>query len=200
MGFFDFFNSYTQEEKDLIDFYTSKYSQGNTSEEAKRLAKEMIDGCIAKSKAEGMYESRNLGEEYIKNEEKYPRIKEIRKEGVQDIDIQWFWNMSDVARKVTIEEYEMRITTTFMSLLDQRLSREEAAAKLKKSMPTYHLGNPNISDIDSLLPYELKNIVEIYVSTQSQRLGFVGFKDKVDEYSSFNAFIRAMIKAGEFDE
>jgi len=204
MSIFKFFTTYTKEEKELIDFYTQKYLQGLTFNKAKKLATELIDRCISKSKMEGLYDIKNLGDLFLENEDKYPEFKEIKKEGVQDIDIQWFWNMSDVARKATIEEWQDRLISTFKCLLDQGLTKEDATIRIRKSMPTYSLDKKNLSketnDVDRALPYEIKNIIELYISKTAVEIGGEKLKSNIEKFSSFNAFIRDAIKKEEFSK
>lgn len=190
-----FFSKYNDTETSLLEIYKKLPELSEVNVE------ELLDLCIEESKEEGTY---NLPEgrgdllliEERKNENIKEKLEVIRKEGVTDKDIRWWYNLNDIEKRMMLKTDEMARMALFMSKLQGPGSDKEAAESVKKYHPMY--GNPEDTEFasgnDRPLPVELKDRINIYV--EKQGIDNSEFKKKIESSSTFNALIRKEIKKG----
>ncbi|MBD3286984.1 hypothetical protein GF359_10055 [candidate division WOR-3 bacterium] len=144
----------------------------------------------------------NLGDLLLQREVNDKKVKKVldkkRKEGVTDDDIKWWWNMSDIARRLMVKVDEVFIYTLYLKFTkEEGLSPEEANRKVRMNRPIF--GNPDDARFargkDRPLPDELRNRVNAFFIAEAAK-DPEGFKKAAKACSSFNAFVRKQIKAG----
>lgn len=219
MGLFD---NYNKIEKELLEIYSNDLATVGIPD-SRRMAKELLNRAIEKSKKEGTYNlPPNFGDIILKNERvEDPTIEKAaeifrktlhqkRAEGVKDEDIKWWWNLNDVERHIMLSVDEMHRMALFINELEKStaLTKEMAANQASKIVwkhhPIYTYGDPTqkpqnaplgIKKEDLPLPVELKDRVNIYIEKQG-RDNPEKFKKEVENSSTLNALIRKEIKAG----
>lgn len=212
MGIRDFFSSYTQIERALLELYASTISVARaiSESEARKTAEDMLKQAIEESKEEGTYHLphtfgdiilgsartdhhaiRNLAEEMRNN------IPKKKAEGVRDEDIRWWWNLNDIERRIMVKVDDVARTALFLHELDLGEDPPEAAAKVRKFHPMY--GDPDdtthTKGDDRPLPYELKDRINTYVEKRG-KANPDGFKREVEASSTYNALVRREIRTG----
>lgn len=143
----------------------------------------------------------NAGDILLKKETTDPGTRSMlakkRKEGVRNEDIRWWWNMHDLERCMMVEIDNITRGAVYIDGLENGMSFEEAAAKVRKYHPMY--GEPNdtsnSSGEDRPLPYELKDRVNAYIE-KKRPSGPDDLKKQVEQSSSFNALVRKEIRKG----
>lgn len=215
MGLFG--SKYTTEEKEILDFYTQlSVTMGVPASDARKMTEETLDELIDASKKRGTYNlPRNFGDVILgiatSND---PAIMKLadgvrehspqkREEGVKDEDIQWWWNMSDVGRRMMLKQDEMARTNLFIGELKNNTlpSKEEAGKKAATAVRKFHplYGYPQdtreASGEDRPLPHELKDRINIYVGKRAETDPATLKKD-MEDASSFNALVRRDIREG----
>lgn len=213
MGFFNF-SKYNDIEKAMLDTYSQILSMsGVPSSEAKKLTGDMLNQAIEQSKKEGTYDfPQNLGDIILGEadtdnltikkvaesiRQKLPRKKE---EGVRDEDVRWWWNLSDVERRMMLAQDLAAKSTGMLAALEKGIatSPDEAIAIVIKIYPVY--GNPDdtthSSGDDRPLPYEIKDRVNIYIQKRAGK-NSEEYKKEMESSSSFNALIRKEMRAGK---
>jgi hypothetical protein len=210
MGLFNFLK-YNNIEKALLNNCSQMMSMtGISSAEAKKMAEDTLDRAIEESKKGGTYYlPQNLGDIILGDagsdnptikkivgsiRQKLPKIK---KEGVRDDDVRWWWNLNDIERHMMLKEDENARMALFIDRLKKGDLPDKAAEKVRKFHPMY--GDPDDASLttgdDMPLPCELKNRINIYIE---KRFGdnTEKYKNDIEESSTFNALIRKEIKAG----
>jgi hypothetical protein len=206
MGMFSkFFGSSQDIEKRLKDQYVPLFQMkiGMSASQAKSAFRDILKQAKEKSLKEGTSNlPQNFGEVLLQDESIDENIRSMlakkRKEGVRDEDIRWWWNMHDLERRMMLKVLDVTKLAFYEKLIERDgLSEDEALKRLRKTFPIY--GNPDDTTHaigeDRPLPHELKNRIEIYMSRRmwgSERL-----KRAIEWSSSFNAFIRKLIKKGK---
>jgi len=126
-------------------------------------------------------------------------LEKARNGGASDDDIREWWDSNDLERQVA-----RGFSTQFNAMgwiieRDKGLNDEQAGINLRKAMPVY--GNPDDLSIlkgdDRPLPYELLFRIDRYLKrvlmTDDKKIGYL---NKKELFSSFNAFIRNEIREG----
>lgn len=192
-------------EKTLAELYSQMFADymGMPESEARTMAQQMLD--VAKKKSEEQGSSRlrpDFGNLLLQHEATDPRIHRMleraRREGATNKDIEWWWNLQDLDRRMAIESDNAFRLALFNAKLETGAAPEEAAAAVRRRFPMY--GNPGDtahgSGDDTPLPYELKNRINIWRMKQElEDPG--GYQKRQGEASSFNALVRAAIGNGE---
>jgi hypothetical protein len=178
-------------------------------------AQAIVDAAIMDSRYEGgYYLPRNFGDIVLGNAVSDERtvndfaqkirrdLPQKRVEGVRDEDIRWWWNLSDVERRMMLKYDDACRFASTMSALGRITGRSEkdalklALAITKKTSPVFgnHNASPYADGEDRPLPCELKNRVNSYLQKRKKESG----NDKVETegFSSLNAFLRKEILAG----
>lgn len=197
-----FGNKNIELERQLIKCYADgKMScSGIPRQEAEQLAKDMLK--LAKQKMKESKQDKlplNFGNYILEQEKKDPasmRMDVKRKEGVKDDDILWFWNMNPLERCMIEVDDENSRMAAFMQHSEEGMSSESAANKIRKFIVMY--GNPedtkHTQGDDRPLPPELKDRINKWLAKYMDKEEI--FKDKLKQYSTMNAFVRAEIRSG----
>jgi len=191
------FNNYNEIEKQLLEHYTQFFTTMSLPD-AKKTAKDMLNKAIEESK-----EARNLNIEKVA--EIFRKVLPVKRaEGVKDEDIRWWWNLNDVERKMMLKIDEFYKLTLFMEACKNGKSEQEAGKMMWEAHPMYTEGDPNIKPEkisfepkreDYRLPIELKDRVNRYIEKRANE-DPEKIKQDLKDFSTFNAFIRKEIRAG----
>lgn len=190
-------------EKALFEMYTKMLSQipvGMNEEQIHMEVKKAIVLCKEMSIKEGTYKlPNNYGDLLVKaaknGDLKAQKIVvNARKEGAVDEDICEFWNLNDLQRRMVFWSENLFRYSSFLSFSENGLNPDDTMAKIRKMFPMY--GNPedtqHVSGDDRPLPHELRNRVDKY----RMKHGSSCIKDKVKNFSTYNAFVREEIRRG----
>ena len=189
-------------EKGIVELYTTMLISGRglSSNEAGKIVRGMLE--VAKQRMKETSQDKlppNFGNIILGKEKENASFMNInikREDGVRDKDIIWFWNMHPLERCMLEIDDENSRMTTFMANIEKGISHEESANQVRKFHPMF--GDPK--DIththgdDRPLPPELKDRINKWIEKQASNTEAV--KQKLQQYSTMNAFIRAEIKAG----
>ena len=208
------FLKYTATERLILNQYTDLFSMtlGYDKSAAKKMATEMIDTAIKEAKDEntyflpsgilgdmilGGYKDNSIVGVLVKYVCKTLPIK--RKDGVRDEDIQWWWNLDDISRRMVIEFDAISKMASFISdREDNKLSVKKSGENSRKYSPIY--GDPNdlshSKGDDRPLPWELKDRINIYIENMIGE-GIEKSRPKVEKSTSFNSLIRKEIRNGK---
>lgn len=138
---------------------------------------------------------------YEKTIKRMPRLKN---ESVRNEDIKWWWNLTEMER-LMINANDENIRFIFFVGKLQEISNEyssreaaELAANeiVKKTFSIYGYEDSPTFDQDAPLPFELKDRVDIYMENLCITGEINNLSNRTNMFSSFNAFIRSEIKAG----
>jgi len=197
-----FKNKDSEVEKKLIELYTGLLAsvRNLSKNEAEKLARDMLQTAKQKMIESGQDKiATGFGKVILEREKIDPGFMNMdvkRKDSVKDEDIIWFWNMHPLDRCMMEVDDETSRLAIFMHFLKEGADSEEAANRLRKSYPMF--GNPNdtkhTKGEDRPLPVELKDRVNKWVIKNKDDLK--GTQDKLQQYLTMNAFIRAEIRAG----
>ena len=169
-------------------------------------AKKHFRSVLQQAKADSINEGTsdlpsNYGDIRLEKESTNEEIKAIftklRKEGVRNEDIRWWWNTHDLERRMMVEVDVITRMALFTKLKEEGRTPEEASKVVRKAHPMF--GDPNdttyTSGKDTPLPIEFKDRINIYVekriSTNPEQ-----FKKDIEVSSTFNALIREEIAKG----
>jgi len=211
----DLLQQYTQVEYTLLTQYALMCTMiGLMPSRAFKKARTILDTAIEESREEGgYYLPRNFGDiilgqaasdESAVNEPAERIRKDLprkRAEDVRDEDIRWWWNLSDVERRMMLkydDACRMALTMRELRLIKCNSEKEtvrRTIAAARRLSPVY--GNPGDAPHagdDRPLPHELKNRVTAYL--QKKQITIDACKDKIADFSSLNAFIRHEIRSG----
>jgi len=143
-----------------------------------------------------------LGDFLLERESADKKVSEVlakkRKEGVKDEDIRWWWNMPDLARRMMVKVDEVFLYSMYLKFTkEEGLAPEDANEKLRRVRPVF--GNPDdvsyAKGQDRPLPDELRDKVNKFFLEKGQK-DPDGLKDGAEACTSFNAYIRKELKAG----
>lgn len=192
-------------ENSLLDLYTgiwARMQQGSVDaargevaqwiNEAKRDAKRDGDAALP----------RRYGEILLAGESTDPQIQARlaikRAEGVRDAVIRWWWNLNYIERRLMLKIDNLSRMAVFIQELSAERTPEDAARHIWKYFPNY--GNEHEVSAgegnDRPIPYELKDRVNTWLEQQRLENASVP-KERLDQTSSFNAVVRAEIRAGK---
>jgi hypothetical protein len=125
-------------------------------------------------------------------------LKKKRQEGVTDEDISVYWNAPELWRRTVDQLGRFLMFSLWKELVAQGKSEEAAAIHVRKAFPYW--GDPDDTRVtsgdDRPLPAELSRREDAWTSRERQRIGDEAFKERCESSSSYNAIIRAEIRAG----
>lgn len=212
MGLFD---NYNKIEKRLLEIYSQMFTKMGIPD-AQKMAKDILNRAIEKSKREGTYNlPPNFGNIILKEQKTEDLVVEkfagaIRKtlpmkriEGVRDKDIRWWWNLNDVERSIMVAVDEMNRMALFLKLrTDEGKTAEQATEIIWKFHPKYTYGYqgekkniPKQVEDQLSLPIELKDRINIYIEKRATS-DPEQYKKDIEKSSTFKALVRKEIKAG----
>jgi predicted RNase H-like HicB family nuclease len=202
-------------EKELEETYSQMLSQlptGMTLEHARSEVKKAIELCKEQAIKEGTNVlPDNYGDLLIQAAESgEPKAKKIvdtaHKEGATDEDIREFWNLNDLQRRIVLWSENIHRVAMASSLLKplwesgnlSKDAEEKVAAKVRKTFPMY--GDPDNTRVTSgdnrPLPHELRGRIDRWRIKLITEQGEQMIKEKLNSYSTFNAFVRDEIRKG----
>ena len=205
--------------RNLINMYASVYekTQNLDHTEAQRMATELFESALNEATEKGALDlPKDLGNMIIdKIIPIHPKAKEIydktrkrmlrlKNELVKNNDVIWWWNLTEIERIMINKNDETVRFAFFLNKLQEiadRYPSVEAAtpvarAMVNKSFAIYGYEESPTFDQDSPLPFELKDRVDAYMEKIALNGDICNLKIKTQHYSSFNAFVRSEIKAG----
>lgn len=213
MGIFNFLK-YNASERTILDQYIELFNVvwGYDISMSKKMAEELLDIAIKESKEENTYclpsgmlgdvilsdfEDNSVIGDFVNHVRKTLPIK--RKDGVRDEDIQWWWNLDDISRRMIRDIDAIGKLTNFISdRKDSKLSVKKSGENSRKYNPIY--GDPKDLSFskgdDRPLPWELKDRINIYIENEIEK-GIDKLRGKVGKSTSFNSLIRKEIRNGK---
>lgn len=207
MGIFSrIFGSSSPLEKELEELHVSSLQDmmGLTLSEAKSAFRAMLKEAKEEAIKEGTLNlPPNFGDILLEKEATDVNIKTMlakrRREGVQDKDIRWWFNMYDLERRMALKVDDMfRLALLIKYREEDRLDESEAVRKVKKTFPIF--GDPDdtthTTGDDRPLPYELKDRINIYIIKKRTQTHKEKFEKEIEGFSTMNALIRNEIKKG----
>jgi hypothetical protein len=125
-------------------------------------------------------------------------VKKLRREGVNDEDIRWWWNMHDLERRMMLLVDDMSRTAVMMEAMnDKGQSRERGAASVRTMFPIF--GDPDdtrhAQGDDRPLPFELKERINVYIERRA-REDSSSLKCDIAKHTTVNALVRHEIRCG----
>lgn len=190
-------------ERELHDMYAQMLCTvaGYTPTQANQVVSEAIAACKREGKSEGTADlPGDFGDRMIDaarmGEPKSKRIVEMaRREGCTDDDIKEWWNLPNLSGRMVLWSENLFRNSVFLHAIhDDGLSAEDAVARVHKMFPIY--GDPEdtskLSGKNRPLPHELRGRVDRY----KQNLGAELITEQVNEFPSYNAFVRHAIRQG----
>jgi len=185
----------------LLSAYTAELAQQTGDQAAAgQMARQAIEACKQQAVAEGTdKQPANYGTMIVSAiRQKHPRTVEIfgpiLREGVTLKDIELWWNQSDLERRMVLFFEAFSRQVVFRKALEDGTPEAEAARVVKRVFPMY--GDPSDGRVgsgdDRALPHELSERVEAF----SKATGAVNIAAAVERYSSYNAFVREMMRQG----
>lgn len=210
------FNNYNEIEKQLLGHYVQFFTAMGLPD-AKKMAKDMLNKAIEKSKGERTYYlPYNFGDIMLEIEKaehlNIEKVAEIfrrilpqkRAEGVRDEDIRWWWNLNDVERQMMLSVDEFHRLALFINEVKSGKTDKDAGKTVWEAHPIYTNGDPNtkperapfeLKREDFPLPIELKDRINRYIEERDKD-DPEKIKQDLKGFSTFNAFIRKEIKEG----
>ncbi|WP_434579202.1 hypothetical protein [Thermoanaerobacterium thermosaccharolyticum] len=173
-------------------------AMGMNHKEALKLANEIVNKAVENCKTAGVY-GKEPNPLFLYEEAKYnldykDYIEVIKKDGVTDEDIQEWHGLSYLERAVIdVSDYMSRFTA-YIYYLDKGYNSEKAAREVRHKYPIW--GDPRQKDkYLTPLPWELK-LREIRWKEKYYNNPYA-LEEKIRQYLTYNAMIRAAIKEGE---
>jgi len=190
-------------DKKLKDIYVSKLvANGNTLSDSKKIFRRLLRLAKKESRLEGTsHLPKNYGDfllqESLSKDKTKNIIEDLRKDGVRDEDIKWWWNMHDLERRI-IEKIDDNIRiVSFINSRKEGISEEKAVKDIRKFHPMY--GDPKdtsqTTGDDRPLSDELRNRVNAYIEKRS-KTDPEEYKKEIEKSTTFNALIRQEIRKG----
>jgi hypothetical protein len=199
-------NDWAEAEKRLEPQYVSffKESMGMPAEVAREIFKALVKEQKDTAHREGTDRlPGSFGELLLERERTDEKVRSAfaskRAEGVTDEDIEVWWNMHDLERRMICKVDEMNRILLFEKLVRNSGATEPEAAQLvAKRFPIY--GDPEHlvleTDDDRPLPFELKWRVNRYL-TERAKADPDGFHRETEASTSLNALLRKAFREGK---
>jgi hypothetical protein len=153
------------------------------------------------SKNEGVLQIPS-GDILLENENTNQKFKnfldKIRKEGVRDEDIRWWWNLHDLERRM-IKKFDLINQNTILNKLreEENMTADELKNVVRKYFPLY--GDPDNITNDSgehrPIPYELQGRIKKYIERRLT-IDREDYRKDLEISESFNSLIRKELNNG----
>lgn len=204
MGIFSrlFLSGEKQIEAGLEELYSKAYASYSrvSMSEARRDVRKAIWACKEEARREGTDRlPDNFGTLLVtKTEELHAMgvsiIENARLNGASNEDIEEWWNLHDLQRRMVIWHGNVIRYANFLSFREDGFSADEAMARIRAMLPMY--GDPNdtshTTGDDRPLRHELRGRVDRY----RERYGAQAILEASKQFSTFNAFIRSEMRRG----
>lgn len=178
-------------------------SLGMSSSEAQEAASSILEVAKAQSVKEGTDKfQRGFGDFLVEpgtsGGDVPPIVQKLRRNGVTDQDIRWWWNMHDLERRMMVVFDDMSRTSLLIDAMERRkLDEADAAALVRKTFPIF--GDPDntahADGEDRPLPFELKGRVSAYMQKRTQG-DPKAFREDVANFPTLNALVRHEMTKG----
>lgn len=190
-------------DKKLKNIYVPKFiANDNTLSDSKKIFRRLLRLAKKESRLEGTsHLPKNYGNFLLKqslsDSKTKTMVEDLRKDGVRDKDIKWWWNMDDLERRI-IEKIDDNIrVVSFINSCKEEISEEKAAKDVRKFHPMY--GDPKdtseTTGDDRSLPDELRNRVNAYIEKRS-KTDPEEYKKEIEKSTTFNSLVRQEIRKG----
>ncbi|MBV1756848.1 MAG: hypothetical protein KMY55_03300 [Dethiosulfatibacter sp.] len=184
----------TIEENFLRDIENYFKSSGFNANESKTLASDLLIRCKNKCEEEQSEKYSGIGtkvfELAVNDEYLAYCVRLARDNGVKDKEIETWWSLSDLERSIIQEVNTQTTLVALTQYLEDGLSSQQAAKKVKKYYAMYGYAENN-GDKKRPIPPELKSKVDEYIRTMtSSELMISSFKLRLEKYSNFNELVR----------
>lgn len=186
-------------EAQLVEQYAMGFqASGHSPHEAETMARNMVAQAKQEVAQRGWSnQPPNYGDLLLQQESSnasiHAALEAIRAEGVRDEDIRWWWNMSPLERVMIQKADELNRTAGFIEALKQGLDGEQAAKRVFAFHPKFGDVADGEGD-DRPIPIELKRRIVEFTERHYNSPDLM--RRKTEQATSFNALIRAEIRAG----
>lgn len=183
----------------LVNEYAQAFqSLGISAAEARKNASEMVADARQEVERRGWSgHGTSYGDIVLRQEPQNRELHEwlaaLRADGVRDADIRWWWNMHPLERVMIEKSDELNRTSAFLTCLKQGLDADAATKKVFQAHAKFGDPREGTGD-DRPLPTELKNRILDFL--ERQYMNPWSWRARMDASSSFNAIVRAEIRAG----
>ena len=189
--------------KKLKNIYIPKLiANGYTPKDSKKIFKILLKSAKKESRLQGTSNlPKNYGsfllKERLSNVETRTIVEDLRKDGVRDEDMRWWWNMDDLERRIIEKIDDDIIIVNFINNCKEGMSEEEAAKNVRKFYPMYGDLKETSKPIgnDRSLPEELRNRINAYIEKRA-KTDPEEYKKEIEKSTTFNALVRGEIKKG----
>lgn len=197
-------------ESQLLSELINKYTQylnvlflkiGQSEVDVLKLVEKLVENCFKKSKDEGNFPENKmaimvLNRKNNNNQTINEYVLRIKKDGVIDEDIDDWWSLNDVERKL-IFEIENYFINFFLALGEESgLKGDDVVRFLMKNKSVYdNFNHPFFSGDSAPLPIELRNRVNKCMNSFLE--DDTKFNEELNNYPSMNAFLRHKITMGD---
>jgi hypothetical protein len=178
---------------------------GLSRREAEKSARERVEQGISRAKAGGLYQAAPIGEavlQHYKNDpEESVKWEALQKEGVTEEDLIRWWNLHPVERELVLIDDEAARLGTWLSLIDQGQTPDQASRNIWKSFAMFgdYLAKPTFPEEPSsvMLPGELKDRVNRWLEKISTEKTPDEVRAEAAQFGTMNGYVRHLICRGE---
>jgi hypothetical protein len=136
----------------------------------------------------------NEGDSILQQTPPHPLLGVIRQDGVRDEEVRWWWNMPPLERLMIEQCDEFMRMAAFTDLMKRGYNADEAAKRVFRAHALF--GDPRQAvGEDRPLPIELKGRTVQFM--EWGRAAPDQYRALLEQATSFNAIIRALIRAGK---
>ena len=185
---------------------------GVTMEQAVQQATELVAMASAESRASGGGHPPGYGDELLRRvSNRDPDVltayEQLHADGVTDDDIRWYWNLSDMEKRVIDKVADAVRMASFIHWMDATAEehpdyrRDQLGAIAGERVRQVHpmFGDPSDDSVasgeDRPLWPELKDRIDRY--TEAHFADLRALHNEVLKETSFNAWVRKKMRAGE---
>jgi hypothetical protein len=149
----------------------------------------------------------NYGDLIVQGAEENPELRSLvanlRKHGVRDQDIRWWYNKHPLEHKCVAFLHNSTRLAMWLTQQEKGVSAAEATINIYRHFP--RIGNPDdpnwggevrpmLTEVDRPLPVELLGVIDKFLASHSNDATFLS---RLSRSSSLNAFVREAIESGE---
>ncbi len=176
---------------------------GMPEHEARKIAEEVFKEAVQRAQASGAIDiPPGAGDRALARKDTDPESRALyqlcQAEGVTDEDIRSYYNMSSIEEHMLFVQDEIARTSVIAYHADQGRTEEEQLDITRKALPIYGDTDetPDLRGDDRPLRPELR--FRVMTLVEEGMANPEDFRRRVESHSSFNAFVRAEMRAGRF--
>jgi hypothetical protein len=207
MGFLNLLSGRSKEERHIEREIQAKITQSLIEGIPMKDATDIARMCIKEAKKKIRKAGRqrppsNYGDVLLRREKTVLNVakefQKIRREGVTDEDIRVYWNAPELWRTAMEQLQQFVMFSAWREAAREGKSNEEAAVHVRKFLPYWGDADDTrvTSGDDRPLPAELARREDQWTTRERERHGDQALKERCANSSSYNAIIRAEIRAG----